>query len=257
MHGNEIKARLAAYRGRWPEESKTVTRFEAFIDSYPDCFERSCPVGHITGSAWIANRTGARVLLTHRRKLGRWLHPGGHSDGNPDTLEVALREAQEESGLEVRSLDEAIFDLDVHLIPARNGEPAHYHYDVRFLVQAMEDRFRVSEESRALAWVPTDRVGVFTNDESVLRMARKWQARRADEELVHGHGTVRNRHEFGPEARDKMEKLNEQDGIRPSPRALPKASGWTANGERASYRPVLALWALGRRMRGGEFLASG
>ena len=79
----------------------------------------------------------------------------------------------------MRTLDEGIFDLDVHLIPARTGEPAHYHYDVRFLVQAMEDRFRVSEESCALAWVPADRVGVFTSDESVLRMARKWVARRA------------------------------------------------------------------------------
>ena len=78
----------------------------------------------------------------------------------------------------MRTLDGATFDFDVYLIPARGGEPAHYHYDVRFLVQAMEDRFRVSEESRALAWVPADRVGVFTNDESVLRMARKWLARR-------------------------------------------------------------------------------
>ena len=90
------------------------------------------------------------------------------------TLEAALGEAQEESGLGVRALYEDIFDLDVHLIPARDGEPAHYHYDIRFLVQAVKDRFRVSEESRALAWVPADRVGVFVNDESVLRMARKW-----------------------------------------------------------------------------------
>ena len=179
MHRNELKARLAAYRTRWPEESETVNRFEAFVASHPDCFERSCRVGHITGSAWIVNRTGERMLLTHHRKLGRWLQPGGHSDGDPDTLEVALREAWEESGLEVRALDEAIFDLDVHVIPARGHEPAHYHYDVRFLVHAMEDRFRVSEESCALAWVPADRVGVFTNDESVLRMARKWQERKA------------------------------------------------------------------------------
>ena len=95
------------------------------------------------------------------------------------TLEVALREGREESGLDGRGLEEDIFDFDVHLIPARGDEPAHYHYDVRFLVQAMEDRFRVSEESRALAWVPADRVGVFTNDECVLRMAPKWQAGRS------------------------------------------------------------------------------
>ena len=179
MHRIELKARLGAYRRRWPEESETVARFEAFIDFHPDCFERSCRDGHITGSTWIVNRSGDRVVLTHHRKFGRWLQPGGHSDGDPDTLEVALREAREESGLDVRAIEETIFDLDVHLIPARDAEPAHYHYDVRFLVQALKDRFRVSEESLALAWVPTDRVGVFTNDESVLRMARKWHGQRS------------------------------------------------------------------------------
>ena len=130
MYRNEIKERLTAYRRRWLEEAETVARFEAFIDSHPDGFERSCRVGHITGSAWIVNRSGERVLLAHHRKLGRWLQTGGHSDGNPDFLEVVLREACEESDLDVRALDEAIFDLDVHLIRGRGCEPAHYHYDV-------------------------------------------------------------------------------------------------------------------------------
>ena len=206
VHRNKLMERLAAYRRRWPEESETVARFEAFLDSHPDCFERYCAVGHITGSAWLVNRTGDRVLLTHHRKLGRWLQPGGHCDGDPNTLEVALREAREESALEVRALDEDIFDLDVHLIPARGDEPAHYHYDVRFLVQAMEDRFRVSEESRALAWVPADRVGVFSNVESVLRMARKWQARIGGGELDQEGG--RERPDPGPGAREKRERSN-------------------------------------------------
>lgn len=164
---------------RWPAESETVARFEAFVDAYPDCFHRTCRVGHITGSAWIADRTGERVLLTHHRTLARWLQLGGHSDGDRDTLAVALREAHEESGLAVRALDETIFDLDVHLIPARNREPAHYHFDVRFLVQAEGDRFRVSDESIDLQWVPANGVGMLTDDESVLRMARKWLAHRA------------------------------------------------------------------------------
>ena len=76
---------------------------------------------------------GDRVLLAHHRELKRWLQPGGHSDGDPDTLPVALREAREESGLDVRALDNAVFDIDVHGIPARGGEPAHLYFDVRFV----------------------------------------------------------------------------------------------------------------------------
>ena len=108
----------------------------------------------------------------------------------------------------MRALDEAIFGLDMHLIPARGCEPAHYHYDVRFLVQAMEDRFRVSEESFALAWVPVDRVGVFTNHESVLRMARKWQARRGGGKLLR-HGAS-NHPKPGPGAREIAERAKEE-----------------------------------------------
>ena len=188
MHRSGLKARLAAYRARWPEESETVARFEAFVDSHPDCFHRSCRVGHVTGSAWIVDRTEERVLLTHHRKLGRWLQPGGHSDGEADTLAVALREAEEESGLQVRAHDDAIFDLDVHPIPALPGEPAHYHFDIRFLVRAQHDRFRISAESQALKWVPAEGLGALTNEESVLRMARKWLARRAGGTRSKGSG---------------------------------------------------------------------
>ena len=179
MHRRRLRALLAAYRTRWPEESETVSRFDSFVDAHPDCFHRSCRVGHITSSAWIVDRTGERVLLTHHRKLGLWLQPGGHCDGDPDTLSVALREAHEETGIEVRALDDAIFDLDVHPIPARPGEPTHCHFDVRFLVRAGHDRFTVSEESHSLAWVPANGLGALTCDESVLRMARKWLAHRA------------------------------------------------------------------------------
>ena len=68
----------------------------------------------------------------------------------------------------------------VHGIPARGREPAHLRFDVRFLVQAEDDRFRVSEESHALAWVPAVGLDALTAEESVLRMARKWVVRQCD-----------------------------------------------------------------------------
>jgi len=198
VHRRKLKELLAAYRVRWPHESETVARFDAFIDAHPDCFHRACPTGHVTGSAWIVDASGDRALLTHHRKLGLWLQPGGHCDGDPDPLAVALREAREETGLEVRALDESIFDLDVHPIPARGHEPAHHHFDVRFLVRAANDRFRVSEESRALAWVPADAVVTLTERESVLRMARKWLARRAERARSEQSGTVLQTARTGP-----------------------------------------------------------
>ena len=137
-------------------QAAEVGQFRAFLASSPQVFERSHPPGHFTGSAWLVSADGERVLLTHHRKLGRWLQLGGHADGDRDLAGVALREAEEESGLERLQLEQAIFDLDRHIIPARGEEPAHWHYDVRYVVRATAvETFAVSDESLDLNdWLP-------------------------------------------------------------------------------------------------------
>jgi 8-oxo-dGTP pyrophosphatase MutT (NUDIX family) len=133
--------------------------------------------GHITGSAWLVDTTGSRVVLTHHKKLGKRLQLGGHADGNSDVLSVALREATEESGLrDIVVVAPTIFDLDVHPIPERANEPSHRHYDLRFALQATgSDKFQVSAESNQLAWVDIDRVADYTDEPALLRMAAKWR----------------------------------------------------------------------------------
>ncbi|MBK1879612.1 NUDIX hydrolase [Pelagicoccus mobilis] len=170
---------LEGYAARWPGESETCERFLEFVRRNEDCFERSLQEGHVTGSAWLVNRAGTHVLLTHHRKLGAWFQLGGHADGESDVSRVALQEALEESGLsELSLLDEAIFDIDIHLIPARKADPDHYHFDVRFVVQATgSEAFQVSEESLDLAWVEIDSISDFTEEVSMLRMAGKWKGR--------------------------------------------------------------------------------
>ncbi len=149
----------------------------AFVEQQPDCFERSLAMGHITGSAWIVSSDRRQVVLIHHRKLDRWFQPGGHADGNPDVAAVAMQEAQEETGLtQLRFVSEppAIFDVDVHLIPARPNEPAHFHYDIRFLIEAdPTEPFVESGETKAIQWVNCSEIAPFTNEESIRRMTRK------------------------------------------------------------------------------------
>lgn len=126
--------------------------------------------GHVTGSAFILSQDGSAVLLTHHAKLDRWLQLGGHCDGIADARFTALKEAYEESGLaRIHLLSDQVFDVDIHEIPA-GKEPAHLHYDVRFLMQADAGDIAVSEESHDLAWVPLDRLEDYTSAQSVLRM---------------------------------------------------------------------------------------
>nr|WP_226895715.1 NUDIX hydrolase [Luteolibacter marinus] len=169
---------LARYAALHPDEAETVGRFIGFVEDEPDCFERSLARGHITGSAWIIGADDREVLLTHHRKLDRWLQLGGHADGDPDVFAVALKEAREESGLsDFEPVIDGIFDLDIHPIPARKGDPEHLHFDVRYLLRATGSTdYVVSDESHDLQWVPMDGVAALTDEASMMRMVAKWRA---------------------------------------------------------------------------------
>ena len=166
---------LRAYVPSDPREAAMRSRLVAFVTAHPDAFERTLAVGHITASAWVVDPARSHALLAHHRKLGKWLQLGGHVDGDADVRDAALREAREESGLtSLRLIGDGIYDVDVHAIPARPGEPAHDHYDVRFALEAdPAEPLVTSSESYALAWIEIGDLPAYGADESVLRLARK------------------------------------------------------------------------------------
>ncbi|MEX0289393.1 MAG: NUDIX hydrolase [Flavobacteriaceae bacterium] len=178
MNRAPLMSMLSRYREKYPKEAATVDRFITFVSDNDNCFQRSLQEGHVTGSAWVVDSTGEKVLLTHHRKLDRWLQMGGHADGESDVLSVALREVEEESGLaKVAPISTEIFDVDIHLIPERGHEAEHLHYDIRFaLVNIGDEAYTVSEESHDLKWINISNVSDYTNEESMLRMVRKWEA---------------------------------------------------------------------------------
>lgn len=167
---------LRDYNPICDEDAQARKRIIEFVTTNPDCFERTLAKGHITASAWLLNKTGEKALLMHHAKLNLWVQPGGHCDGDFDVLAVAIKEAQEESGINaIMPVNKAIFDLDVHLIPARKDEPEHYHYDVRFLLQVVSDEdININHESLALRWFGKNRQELPTDSPSILRMFSKW-----------------------------------------------------------------------------------
>src|ERR1043166_7436421 len=138
MNRSSLIKDFQSYQSDFEEEKQFVARFLELL-SHQDCFQRPHLPGHITGSSWIVNKDRTKTLLVHHAKLNKWVQPGGHADGEENILNVALREAEEETGLKKLNPNQNIFDVDIHLIPARKDFPEHFHYDIRFLVEANEE----------------------------------------------------------------------------------------------------------------------
>ena len=175
MHRTYLKSLLDDYHPLNQEEQNFKSEMLSFLSAHPDCFERSLEKGHFTASAWLLNPDGSKALLMHHAKLGQWFQLGGHCDGNPDVLAVALKEALEESGLDrIKPVYSGIFDLDIHLIPENPKDQAHYHYDVRFILQSETETVKINRESKQLLWIDSNPLSLPTNNFSIVRMFHKW-----------------------------------------------------------------------------------
>ena len=173
---SRLTAELHAFADSFPQQRDAIEEFTALLRDPLNPFVRERLSGHFTASCWLVEPKGERVLLTHHRKLDRWLQLGGHADGESDLALAALKEAEEESGLSDLQVQPGIFDVDRHTIPARGAEPEHDHFDVRYVIVAMGSLTpTVSEESLDLAWCDiTELAADRSGDASMLRMAQRW-----------------------------------------------------------------------------------
>jgi len=182
----QLAEALARHVPEDEHEAADLARIRAFVSEHADPFDRRIVRGHLTASALTFSRDSDRLLLLHHRKLERWLQPGGHADPGERTGEaVALREAGEETGIAGLVLHAAAprpLDVDVHAIPARAGEPAHEHLDLRYLVLAPPgaELARAAEETNDLRWFGWDELEGLDLDHGLRRAlakARKWSWR--------------------------------------------------------------------------------
>lgn len=183
MHRLQLLSLLDNYRTPFNTEAGYASRLRRFVKQHENCFERMLWPGHITGSAWVVNPTRDKTLLLHHRKHNQWFQPGGHADGDADILRVALRETQEETGLPaetIKLVNNNIFDVDIHVVPASDKGPEHMHYDIRFLVE-IDDKIPVpgNNESHEILWIPLEDVTRFNNNLSTCRMLEKSRRLRA------------------------------------------------------------------------------
>jgi len=168
---------LKDYKSIDKQEEESRLETIKFIESNENCFDRTCIPGHVTGSALVVNEDITEVLLNYHAKVKKWIQFGGHSDGENNPFNVALRETFEESGLkEVKFIYPytGIFLLDHHPIPAHNGELDHIHYDVSIILMAKNsDKINISNESKDIKWVKIEDVEKYNSRDKMKKMIKK------------------------------------------------------------------------------------
>ncbi len=169
---NSLRVQLEAHLAMDAAETASHGKILEFLRLPLDPFSRTTQRGHITGSAIVLQPDGPEFLLVKHRKLNRWLQPGGHvHEFDESVLATAIRETEEETGhsASLTSLRDRILHVDVHEIPARPGEPAHLHYDIRYLLTATRGVPRIAEgEVDEAEWFTEEALKKLDLDASLL-----------------------------------------------------------------------------------------
>ena len=134
-------------------EQASITQFLAEFDRLDDPLDEALDPIHVTGSAIVVGRRG--VLLLRHKRLGLWLQPGGHIDPGESPWQAAVREAHEETGLEVSYTDldddgvPTLVHVDVH-----DGGRGHTHLDLRYVLDGGDaDPDPPEGESQEVEWL--------------------------------------------------------------------------------------------------------
>ncbi len=168
---------LAGHVAADAAEADSLARIRALVRDTPAPFDRAQHApGHLTASAVVVCPERRRAALILHRKLGLWLQPGGHFEpGEVDPLAAARREAQEEIGVDSAPFGAGplLLDVDVHPIPARRDEPAHLHFDLRFLLVARSSAASAGDGADAFQWVTPDQAAAKDLDPGLRRALAK------------------------------------------------------------------------------------
>lgn len=130
-----------------------------FIENHSDYLERSNKIGHFTVSIWTVNKERTKTLMVYHNIYQSWSWIGGHADGDSDFRRVALKELQEETGIQhAKLVCDDIFSLEVLTVDGhiKNGcyVPSHLHLNITFLAEADEEESLIvnRKENQAVKW---------------------------------------------------------------------------------------------------------
>lgn len=150
------------------------------LETFDDMLTRENKICHFTASNWIVNKERTKVLMIYHNIYKSWAWVGGHADGDADLLHVALKEAEEETGLKnFKVLSDGIFAIKIATVDShiKRGKfvSDHLHFDCCFLLEADEnEEVHIKEdENSGVKWIDIDKAVETSNEEKMKPVYQK------------------------------------------------------------------------------------
>ena len=178
----KLQEQLEQYHPFNEQEERDKKVMHQLLKTQPDIFTRENEVAHFTASSWLLNREHTKVLMIYHNIYHSWAWTGGHADGEEDLLAVAIKEAQEETGVkEIQTVDDAIFSIETLTVDGHEKRgryvPSHLHLNVTYLLEA--------DEAEVLRIKPDENSGVkwFSLEEVLEACSEPWMVERIYKKL--------------------------------------------------------------------------
>lgn len=142
-----------------------------YINNFDDTLTRQNKYGHFTSSAFVLNKERTKILMVYHKIYNSWAWPGGHSDGDSNLLNVAMKEAKEETGIKnVIPIFKNIYSIEIISVNGHEKREkyisSHVHLNVTYLLEADEnEKIHIKEdENSGVKWVPIDNILDLTSE---------------------------------------------------------------------------------------------
>ncbi|VEU80023.1 NUDIX hydrolase [Haploplasma axanthum] len=152
----------------------------AFINRNSDCLSRDNMIAHLTTSAIVVNMDLTKVVFAYHLIYKAWAWVGGHNDNDDDCLNVAIKEAKEETGL--KNIEPYLnTPIMIDIIKVQNhikhGKyiPDHLHLNLTYLLVADEnEELKIKEdENSGVKWFALEDMINITSEERMKPIYQK------------------------------------------------------------------------------------
>lgn len=171
---------IERYKPYNEQEEKDKEIILRYSNMFEDILTRENEIIHITSSGFIVNKNRDKSLMIHHNIYNSWAWTGGHADGEEDLLQVAIREAKEETGAEnIKPITAEIISIDILPVFAhmKRGKyvAAHLHASIAYLIEADEnDSLKIKpDENSGVKWIPINEINLYSNEEHMKKVYDK------------------------------------------------------------------------------------